>query len=398
MERIIFHIDVNNAFLSWSALELLSNGYKRDIRNIVSVIGGDEKNRNGIVLAKSMPAKMMGIKTAETLYQARKKYKNLEVFPPNHKLYNEMSNSLFKLLSSFSPDIEVASIDECYLDYGKVKNLYGDAVSFAYKLKNKIKNELGFTVNIGIANNKLCAKMASDFSKPDKVHTLFENEVKEKMWPLPVGELYGIGKSSSIKLENIGIKTIGDLANIDTNSLYKYFKNQAGVMINMANGIDESEVDFLQGSPKGISNEITLPYDVCDIEVLNKYLFELSNMVGKRLRKENKYTDTICVITKDNSFIRKTHQKKLKNPTNLSKDIFDSSKEILSSFYNEEEIRLIGIRLDNLTEENHHQISLFENYNAKSKDEKLEKMIDEINSKLGNNAITKASLKENKKA
>ena len=174
-ERIIFHIDVNNAFLSWTAIELLSKGYKKDIRNIVSVIGGDEKKRNGIVLSKSTLAKKFGIKTGETLYSARKKYKNLEVFPANYDYYSKMSTNLFKLLSNYSPDIEVASIDECYLDYGKVKNLYGDELKFAYKLKDEIKNKLGFTVNIGIANNKLCAKMASDFTKPDKVHTLFDN-------------------------------------------------------------------------------------------------------------------------------------------------------------------------------------------------------------------------------
>ena len=178
MERIIMHIDVNNAFLSWTAIELLNNGYKLDIRNQIAVIGGDEKRRAGIVLAKSTPAKRCGIVTAETLFSARKKASNLLIFPPNYKLYSEMSGKLFKLLSEYSPDIEVASIDECYLDYGKVRRLYGDPVEFAYKLKERVRNELGFTVNVGIANNKLCAKMASDFSKPDKVHTCFDNEIE----------------------------------------------------------------------------------------------------------------------------------------------------------------------------------------------------------------------------
>ena len=183
------HIDVNNAFLSWSAIDLLNKGYKYDIRNSYAVIGGDEKKRSGIVLAKSTSAKKLGIVTAETLYSARKKCKVLKVYPPNFKFYNEMSNKFFSLLRKYTPDIEIASIDECYLDYGKVKSLYGDEVAFAYKIKDEIKNTLGFTVNIGIANNKLCAKMASDFSKPDKVHTLYENEVKEKMYPLDVGDL-----------------------------------------------------------------------------------------------------------------------------------------------------------------------------------------------------------------
>ena len=393
MDRIIFHIDVNNAFLSWTAIELLSKGYKKDIRNIVSVIGGDEKTRNGIVLSKSTLAKKFGIKTGETLYSARKKYKNLEVFPANYDYYSKMSTNLFKLLSNYSPDIEVASIDECYLDYGKVKNLYGDEIEFAYKLKDEIKNKLGFTVNIGIANNKLCAKMASDFEKPDKVHTLYNNEIKTKMWPLPIEDLFGIGRSSSEKLKSIGIKTIEDLATSDKEVIYKIFKNQSEYAIDIANGIDNSELE-LYWEAKGISNEITLPKDERNIDVLNEKLLMLSEMVGKRLRKESKFANTICVILKDSSFIRKSHQMTLKNSTDSTNEIYRVSKEILKEFYKGEPIRLIGIRLDNLTNKESHQISLFENYEINSKDSKLDKIVDEINDKLGKDVIRKASLKD----
>ena len=346
MERIIFHIDVNNAFLSWTAIDLLNKGYKEDIRNVVSVIGGDEKNRNGIVLSKSTPAKKYGIKTAETLYSARKKYKNLKVFPADYKYYSKMSKKLFELLSNYSPDIEVASVDECYLDYGKVKNLYGDEIKFAYMLKDKINSELGFTVNIGIANNKLCAKMASDFEKPDKVHTLYNWEIKTKMWPLPIGDLFGIGRSSAEKLKELNINTIGELANSDTYKIEKVFKNQSRHVIEIANGIDNSKLE-LYWEPKGIGNEITLPKDVRNIETLNEKLLMLSEMVSRRLRKEEKYTDTICVVLKDNTFVRKSHQRKLKNPTNVTKEIYNVSKEVLKEFYKGEPIRLIGLRLDN---------------------------------------------------
>ena len=396
MDRIIFHIDVNNAFLSWTAIDLLNKGYKEDIRNIVSVIGGDEKTRNGIVLSKSTPAKKYGIKTAETLYSARKKYNKLKVFPADHKYYSMMSKKLFNLLSTYSPDIEVASVDECYLDYGKVKNLYGDELKFAYMLKDKIKNELGFTVNIGIANNKLCAKMASDFEKPDKVHTLYQNEIKDKMWSLPIDDLFGIGRSSAEKLKEKGIKTIGDLANADIHKIEKIFKNQSKHAIEIANGIDNSELE-LYWEPKGISNEFTLPKDERNIEVLNEKLLMLSEMVSRRLRKDGKYTDTICVILKDNNFIRKSHQRKLKNSTNVTNEIYNTSKEILKEFYKGEPIRLIGIRLDNLTLKETYQINLFENFEEKNRDEKVDKVMDEINSKLGSNIITKASLKNSNK-
>ena len=194
MNNIIMHIDVNNAFLSWTAIDLLNKGYPFDIRNIESIIGGDEKLRHGIVLAKSMVAKARGVKTAQTIRDAKRKCKDLKVFPPNYKWYKYMSDSLFKLISNYTPDIEILSVDECFIDYGKVKKLYGDEIKFAYKLKKEIKDTLGFTVNIGIANNKLCAKMASDFLKPDRVHTLFQNEIETKMYPLPIEDLYGVGK------------------------------------------------------------------------------------------------------------------------------------------------------------------------------------------------------------
>ena len=392
MERIIFHIDVNNAFLSWSAVDLLRQGFNVDIRETYAVIGGDEKTRNGIVLAKSPLAKKVGIVTAETLYSARKKCKFLKVYPPNFKVYQEMSDKLFNLLSAYTPDIEIASIDECYLDYGKVKKLYGDEVEFAYMIKDRIKNELGFTVNIGIANNKLCAKMASDFTKPNKVHTLYKEQVKEKMWPLPIGDLFGIGKKTVPKLEAIGVKTISDLANYDCLRLSRYFKNQAPYMINIANGIDDSIVDSSEYIPKGIGHEFTLLKDTTNMEELNKELFLLSEMVGKRLRKQNKYASVICVIIKDNFFKRKSHQRKLKNATNINSEIYETAKSILKEFYSGEMVRLIGIRLDDLVENNTYQTSLFEDMEKRDKESSIDKVIDDINQKLGRKAVSKASL------
>ena len=303
-----------------------------------------------------------------------------------------MSYKLFDLLSKYSPDIEIASIDECYLDYGKVKKLYGDELEFAYKLKDEIKDTLGFTVNIGIANNKLCAKMASDFEKPNKVHTLYMNEIEEKMWPLPIGELFGIGKKTSVKLKALGINTIYDLAHYDSLKLSRYFKNQAVSMINWANGIDNSIVNSEPFIPKGIGHEFTLETDVSDIEELNKELFILSDMTAKRIRKKKKYAKVICVILKDNFFKRYSHQKKLLNATNITSEIYDMSKKILKEFYKGEKIRLIGLRLDDLVETNTYQTSLFEDLENKEKETSIDKVMDDINKKLGYNKVTKASM------
>ena len=379
------HIDVNNAFLSWTALELLQNGSKYDIRNSYAVIGGDPSARKGIVLAKSNPAKKQGVVTAETLYSAKKKCPVLRVYKPNYSFYQKMSNSMFQLLYKYTPDIEIASIDECYLDYTPIKHIYGDPLDFAKKIQSEIYENLGFTVNIGIANNKLCAKMASDFEKPFKIHTLYENEVISKMWPLQVGELFGIGKKTVPKLEKLNIYTISDLANSDLDKLSKYFKNQAQYLINRANGIDESKVVSTPPERKGIGNEITLPKDIeTKDEVFNCFKI-LSEQISARLKKMEKYALTITIILKDNLFIRSTHQKKLLNAIRNSEDILKIAKELYLEMKYEKPIRLIGIRVNNLTDMVIHQVSIFENNIEESI--KLEKTVDDLKEKYGTKII-----------
>lgn len=387
MERLIMHIDVNNAFLSWTAVDLLRNGYEKDIREEYSVIGGDESERKGVVLAKSPLAKSKGIRTAETLYSARKKVRNLKIYPPNHSLYDKMSLSLFNYIKTYTIDVEVVSIDECFIDYGKVKKLYGDEESFAYKLKDEILNKFGFTVNIGIANNKLCAKIASDFSKPNKVHTLYEKEIKSKMWPLDVGELYGVGRKSCEKLKALNINTIGELANSSYEMLYKYFKNKTKYIINIANGIDEAEVISEKDDPKSISMTKTLIYDYDNVLDINKEIKEISVEVSKQIRQQNKYARVITIIIKDKYFKTITHQKKIKNGTNISNNIYEIGKELFREVWDKIPVRLIGIRLDCLEEANDCQLSLFENHITNEKDEKLEKTLDILREKYGDKII-----------
>ncbi|MDD2518535.1 MAG: DNA polymerase IV [Bacilli bacterium] len=396
MKRIILHIDVNNAFLSWTAVSLLKSGFKYDIRDSYAVIGGDESRRAGIVLAKSPSAKKLGIITGETLYSARKKCKVLKVYPPNHKLYSEMSNQLFKLLSNYTPDIEIYSIDECFLDYTKVKKLYGDELAFAHKIKDEIKNKLGFTVNVGIGNNKLCAKMASEFKKPNLVHTLYMNEIETKMWPLPISELFGIGRKTAPKMKELGINTIGDLANTDPNHLYKYFKNQAIKYVEIANGIDDSEVISEEIAPKGISNTITLEYDYSNKLELHKMLDKIADNVSLSLRKQGRYTGVIAVILRDKYFNNKTRQMKLKNVTNITSEISTIAKKLFDELWDEEPVRLIGIRLDALTNQNTYQVSLFENIKEREKKLQLEKIVDNINDKFGPESVKKASFVKKK--
>ena len=397
MKNIIMHIDVNNAFLSWTAVDLLKKGYQIDIRNIEAIIGGDESKRHGIVLAKSMPAKRKGVKTAETIRDAKRKCNNLKIFPPDHTLYKDMSNKLFNLISNYTPDIEKLSVDECFIDYSKIYNLYGDPIRFAYKLKKEIKDTLGFTVNIGIANNKLCAKMASDFLKPDRVHTLFENEIEEKMYPLSIEELYGVGKSSSKKLRELKINTIGDLANSDPQVLYKYFKNQTDKLINSAKGIDDSIIVSKKVETECISNSTTISYNLNSLEEIYKYLYPLVENVSINLRKKNKYTSQISVMLKDKYFKSYSHQRKLKNPTSNTDEIYSISKELVKELWNEEGIRLVGVALSKFSTSLHHQISMFEDVKVVENNNELDKVVDKLKSTYGNNIICKASQMKSRK-
>lgn len=392
MERIVFHVDVNNAYLSWTAIKLLKEGYPVDIRTIEAIIGGDESARHGIVLAKSMPAKKKGIATAETIYSARKKSPNLKIFPPDFELYNEMSLKMYNYLKNYSPNIEYYSIDECFIDMSKTALLYKDLNEVAYKIKDDIKNKFGFTVNVGVGNNKLLAKMASDFEKPDKVHTLFIDEIESKMWHLPVGELFMIGRKSKAALNELGIMTIGDLARADLKVLKRRFKSMAKFMWESANGIDDSPVERHIAKDQSISISHTTPKDLDDIEELKKILLWQSQEIGQNLRHQNKHAKVIAITLKTYDFISYSKQMKLTNSISSSKEIYSSAIKLLDEAWNREKIRNIGIRLSNLDSDNTHQLSLFESPDNKEKEDKMQAAVDKINHKFGSQVLRPASL------
>ncbi len=387
--NIIFHIDVNNAFLSWSAVYLLKKGYKEDIRLLSSVIAIDEARR-GIVLAKSEIAKKYGIKTAETLHSARIKCKNLQVFKPEFPFYHEMSDKLYQYYLTYTPDVERFSIDECFLDLTNTSYLYDDILKLAYQIKNEIKSKFGFTVNIGIGNNKLCAKMAGDFSKPDKVHTLFLNEIEEKLWPLPIENLLYVGKSSSQELKKLGIFTIGDLAHASKNLLWKNFKNRSVTMIEYARGIDTSKVISKNGKNKCISLSEILEEDTNDIVILKNKLMLMCEKIGLKLRQEKLYAKTIAITIKTSYFKDYSHQKKIPNPTNNTMELYKNVLDILIDTVGTNLVRNIGIRVSDLVNSKNSQISLFENETVLRKNDKIQEIIDDINNKYNDLKIMPA--------
>ncbi len=384
--RVIFHVDVNNAYLSWTAVYLLKNGYKKDIRLIPSVIGGDEDSRHGIVLAKSPVAKKLGVKSAETIYMARKKCKDLEVYPPDFSIYEEYSNKFYNYLKQYSPLIERASVDECFLDMSNTKYLYDDLEKLAYKIKDDIKNMFGFTVNVGIGNNKLLAKMASDFEKPDKVHTLYTSEIETKMWPLDVSDLLFVGKSSSKLLHSIGIDTIGDLANCDPALLSKYYKSRVDDLINSAKGIDDSPVVNDYGDNKSISISRTLMKDTDNLNEIKKILLKLSQEIGLRARNSHLYANTIAITVRTSSFKNISHQLTLNSSTNNTMEIYEKVCELLRDIDKSEPFRLLGIRLDNLTKNKTSKVSFFE----EEDNDDIQKIMDNLNTKYKNSIIMPA--------
>lgn len=397
-ERIIFHIDVNNAFLSWTAVQLLEEGYNIDIRTIPAIIAGDESKRHGIVLAKSPIAKKYGIVTSETIYQAKMKCPNLKIFSPNHEIYQRKSKQLMNYLKTFTPIMEQFSIDECFLDMTGTKYLYTNHLELAYKIKDEIKEKFGFTVNVGIGNNKLCAKMASDFEKPDKVHTLLKSEIKEKLWPLPVNDLFMCGKKTSIELNKMNIYTIKDLAEYDFQKLEKKFKSQAKYLKQAAWGIDESKVEERKDKRQSISTTRTLPHDEENKEKLKEVLFVQTEDVCRQLREQNLYASTIAIIYKDKYFKSTTVQEQLENATDNTKEILKKINSLFEKSYNNMPVRLIGVRLANLTKFKNTQVSIFDTeIDNDSKEESIQKTVDKINKKFGSSLIMPASIKKLKK-
>ena len=394
-ERIIFHIDVNNAFLSWTAVQLLEEGYNIDIRTIPAIIAGDESKRHGIVLAKSPIAKKYGIVTAETIYQAKMKCPNLKIFSPNHEIYQRKSKQLMNYLKTFTPIMEQFSIDECFLDMTGTKYLYTNHLELAYKIKDEIKEKFGFTVNVGIGNNKLCAKMASDFEKPDKVHTLLKSEIKETLWPLPVHDLFMCGKKTSIELNKMNIYTIKDLAEYDFQKLEKKFKSQAKYLKQAAWGIDESKVEERKDKRQSISTTRTLPHDEENKEKLKEVLFVQTEDVCRQLREQNLYASTIAIIYKDKYFKSTTVQEQLENATDNTKEILKKINSLFEKSYNNMPVRLIGVRLANLTKFKNTQVSIFDTeIDNDSKEESIQKTVDKINKKFGSSLIMPASIKK----
>ena len=391
MSRIIFHIDVNSAFLSWTAVERLNKGEPIDLREIPSILGGDSETRHGIVLAKSTPAKKYGIVTGEPIAMALRKCPELVCVPPDFPLYARNSRRMFEILSDYSDRIEQFSIDEGFLEYSGMEKLLGPPLETAEMIRQRSKKELGFTVNIGVSCNKILAKMAGELEKPDKLITLFPEEIEEKLWPLPVEDLFMVGRRTSPRLREMGIRTIGELANFPLPLLEKEFKSFGRMLHAYANGIDDSPVvpESEATELKSIGNSTTTSFDVEDRETAYKILLALSETVSMRLRGHKLCAQEIAVTLKSSDFKVYSHQKQLVNAVDCTNAVYETAKEIFDEVWKKEPLRLLGVRAGKLCAEDCVQLSFLEEDWSKQK--KADAAMDAIRLKYGKNTVRRST-------
>lgn len=391
MNKVIFHIDVNSAFLSWEAVYRLYHlGGKVDLRDEVAAVGGDMAMRHGIILAKSIPAKKYNIKTGESIVEALQKCPQLKLVPPNYSLYERCSAAFMEILRQYSPDVEQYSVDEAFVDMTGTESLWGEPVTAANRIRNQIKEELGFTVNVGVSENKLLAKMASDFQKPDRIHTLWKHEIEMKMWPLPVTDLFFVGRATAKKLFHMGIHRIGELAQSDPIMLKSHLKKHGEVIWAFANGMDVSVVQSEAPANKGYGNSTTIAFDVTDASTAKLVLLALAETVGTRLRAAGVRAEVIAVGIKTFDLQYASHQMTLNNATNITIEIHRCACQLFDSLWNGKVIRHLGIHTSRIKDHmDMRQLDMFDTTDY----EKLEHMdatVDKIRMRYGRDSLKRA--------
>jgi DNA polymerase IV len=389
-DRVIFHIDANSAFLSWSAVYALQHGAPVDFREIPAVVGGNQATRHGIVLAKSIPAKKYGILTGEPLIKARQKCPALLVIPPEYYLYMKCNSAMIGIIKDFSENTQVFSIDEVFADYRGMGKILGDPVKAAHMIRERIKNELGFTVSVGVSSNKLLAKIASDMKKPDEVTTLFKDEIPSKMWKLDVRDLYMVGQATERKLKQLGIFTIGDLAKTEIEFLRYKFKSWGDVLWNFANGIEDSEVKADGAVPyiKGIGNSTTIHFDVEDGETAHRVLLSLVETVAMRLRHGKFCCRLVQVSIRTSELSSSSHQRKFQVPTDCTNAIYKEACALFDELWEGEPVRHLGVRVSDLCGNDFVQLSLLEDDYEKQR--QVDKVVDDIRMRYGSFSVFRA--------
>jgi len=388
---VIYHIDVNSAFLSWEAVfRLKFLGASLDLRTVPSAVGGDVEQRHGIILAKSIPAKAYHIRTGESVPEALQKCPFLQLVPPNYGLYERCSKAFLAILREYTPSVEQYSIDEAYMDMTSLSALHGDLIETAQQIRERIRDELGFTVNIGVSSNKLLAKMASDMRKPDMVHTLFPDEIRTKMWGLPVTDLFFVGRATAGKLFRLGIHTIGELAATDPQLLRLHFKSYGELLWNFANGRDFSVVEEERAPNKGYGNSTTISFDVTDDRTAKIVLLALAETVGMRLRRDHVKIRVVSVGIRSWQLEYCSHQRVLSNPTDITDEIWQAACGLFDEMWDHVPIRHLGIHTGQVEHGSTcRQMTLFDRTDY-GKLETWDSTIDRIRGRYGIDAVKRS--------
>lgn len=385
--RVIFLVDMNAFFIGCEALRNPS------LKSRPAAVAGDPKRRSGIILTANYEARKYGVKTTMTIYQAEKLCPEIVLVPPDRKLYEEKSREVMELFGQFTPIVEQNSIDEAWLDLTGCENIWGKPTEIAKNIMARINNELGLWCSIGISENKFLSKMAADLRKPQGISEIWLSEIKQKLWPLPVGDLYGIGKQTASKLHAMGFRTIGDLASIGKEILRTQFGKYGGEIYLLANGFDNSPVvPHEDGEMKSIGRSTTLPQDISDLKSAKDKVAELAEEVGADLRRHGKKCTTIQITIKHADFKTITRQKTIA-PTNLTKQIIAIANELLQKNWTNRAARLLGVSVSGFERTlEGTQLSLFgqQDNSSSEKEEKLERTVDIIRDKYGNDSVKRA--------
>ena len=387
MGLVIFHVDVNSAFLSWEAVYRLHHlGGTLDLRTIPSAVGGDQEKRHGIILAKSIPAKKYKIQTGEPVANAKEKCPELVLVPPNYELYQRSSRALLRILADYTDKIEQYSIDEAFMD---MTGCSEQPEQTAGELKERVYRELGFTVNVGVSSNKLLAKMASDFQKPNLVHTLWPGEIQMKMWGLPVRELFSVGHASEKKLAALGVHTIGQLAETPDSVLYGCLKSHGLQIKRFANGLDDSPVAPAPPPNKGYGNSLTTPRDVTDRETARLFLLSLAETLSARLRADGAMIRTVEISLRDCHLKFSHRQRALETPTDLTVEIHEAACRCFEELWDGTPLRHLGIHTSGVTRTMERQLGLFDRLDYE-KYRCAEAAVDRLRKRYGQDIIKRA--------
>jgi len=393
-QRVIFHVDANSAFLSWTAAYRIKVlGESLDLRQIPSVVAGDKESRHSIILAKSPAAKKFGIQTGEPLFQALEKCPNLTVVQPDYALYVQASRHFVELLRQFSPVVEQYSIDEAWVDMTGTERLHGPPRLAAEKMRERVWEELGFTVNVGISSNKLLAKMAGDFEKPNKVHTLFPEEIADKMWPLPVRDLFLVGPATEKKLKRLGVRTIGDLARMELPLLRRHLGKHGETIWHFANGRNADAVTPAPQENKGYGNSVTTAQDVVTTQQAHQVLLSLCETVAMRMRRDEKCGRCVSVHLRTWEFEHSSHQRLLHGATNITSELFAAVCQCFDEAWDGvTPLRQLGVQVTKLTDEPYQQYDFFSNMSPQQYERKLrlDETVDTLRDKFGEDIIRRA--------